>query len=93
MYSTHLHTLLRFLDPAYLPTPARLRLLPPHDALRLADIVSLVLSFPLSFNLASLFLAALNYLRGLCRHISFLYSTIDYLTSQSTRLCTVIRLD
>jgi hypothetical protein len=77
MYSTHLHTLLRFLDPAYLPTPARLRLLPPHDAPRLAGIVSLVLSSPLSLNFAaSFFPAALNYLRGLC-HLLLSYYTID----------------
>jgi hypothetical protein len=52
----------RLLTPACL----RLRLLPPHDAPRLADIVSLVLSFPLSLNFAtSFFPAAIDYLQKL----------------------------
>jgi hypothetical protein len=43
-----------------------LRLLPPHDAPRLASIVSLVLSFPLSLNFAtSFFPAAIDYLQKL----------------------------
>jgi hypothetical protein len=79
--------------PARLRLRLRLRLLPLHDAPRLADIVSLVLSFLLSLNFAASFSpAAFNNLRGLCHYTSLLYYAIDYPTLQWTDLYTVIRL-